>query len=140
MQELEKMQNWLKTYPGWDPSWEIHLDCTDGNSRNPGLFSRGLEVKNRKTDLIGNVTVYCLYRFQLLLTEPDREQAAKKILDFQNWVGEQSAMGLTPAFGDDPAGETMTAEKGRLAQMRRPGTSFYQVGLTARFTKHYEVK
>ena len=136
MEVLEKMRQWLRLYPGFQDSWEIHMDCTDGSSRNLGLFPRGLEIKNRKTDVIGNVTCCCLYRFRLEIAAGEPRQ----VLDFQNWVYDQSVRGLAPRFGDDPSAETMTAERGQLLKLRRPGMPMYEVGLTARFTKKYEVK
>jgi hypothetical protein len=59
------------------------------------------------------------------------------LLNFQNWVQEQSLSGRAPQFGDVPARERIRAEKGGLTVGAQTVT--YTVTLIADFMKVYEV-
>ena len=142
MQELEKMRQWLKTYPGWQEGWKLSADNTEGSSGSCGLFPQGMEVTARYEDVMGNITLRCRYGFYLEMMvscDEKQEKTAQEVMDLQNWVQLQSIRRMTPAFGDVPEEETMKAEKGRLSRIRRPGIAGYQICLTAEFTKYYEV-
>ena len=136
MTDLEKMQQWLQTYPGWEDS--LQMDITEPTPGNAGLFCEGLEERARQADILGNLQITCRYRFTLY-RRVSREEGAKNarwLLDFQNWVQRQSALGLTPRFGDIPHLERMEAQKGMLKD--RVQTGLYGVTLTAEFTRIYE--
>ena len=64
---------------------------------------------------------------------------AQQLLDFTQWVAEQNMLGTCPRFGQELGRERMTAQKGRLLKIPRPGVKVYQVELTAQYTKFYEV-
>lgn len=139
MQELEKLRNWLQTFPGWD-SEVCFADFTEGTPGNSGLFPQGMEEVSRREDVLGNLYLRCRYRFRLLrVADKSEDKNAQWLMDFANWVQAQSAAGLAPHFGDEPDKETMRAEKGKLSQVRQTGASTYEVLLTAEFTKYYEV-
>ncbi len=141
MQELETLRNWLKTFPQWN-SETYYVDYIEGTPGNCGLFPQGMEEVSHREDVLGNLQVQCRTRFRLLhVTErtEDGQRAAQWLLDFEKWVQAQSAAGLTPHFGDDPAREKMRAEKGKLSGTRQTGSGTYEVILTAEFTKYYEV-
>lgn len=138
MTDLEKLRQWLLTYPGG--SGLVHIDHTDGVPGNSGLFPAGVEEVRRREDVLGNVTVDCRCRFTLhrvTALGQDNEEAARWLLAFQEWVRAQSLAGLAPTFGDDPARERIRAEKGRLYKASQSGTGTYSVTLTVDFVKYY---
>ena len=136
MTDLEKMQQWLQTYPGWQGA--LQVDCTDPVPGNAGLFCEGLEERTRQADIVGNLQFACRYRFVLYrrVSRDGGAADARWLLDFQNWVQRQSTLGLAPHFGDVPHLEQMQAQKGMLKD--RGQTSLYTVTLTADFTRVYE--
>ena len=136
MEELDKMQNWLRRYPGWEDSlWVDFLNPAPGYS---GLFPQGMEIRSRQVDVLGNQQVSCRYRFVLYRQVPGQEDCAADaqwLLDFQDWVLRQSAAGLAPRFGDFPEQEHMQAQKGALQQSGQ--TKVYAVTLIADFVRQY---
>lgn len=137
MTDLEKLRQWLLTFPKWEDS--LQVEYTEAEPGSAGLFPLGLEEISRREDVLGNVQVACRYRFSLYRrTTRQQEVNAQWLLEFQNWVQQQSTAGLTPQFGDVPSQERMQAQKGALKE--RSQTGMYVVTLTADFMKVYEVK
>jgi len=134
MTDIEKMQNWLLSYPGWEDT--IKLDVTEPTPGNAGLFCDGLEERSRQMDVLGNQQIACRYRFTLYRRAGRDAENAVWLLDFQNWVQTQSALGLAPRFGDIPHLERMQAQKGTLKD--RNQTALYAVTLLADFARTYE--
>ena len=136
MTELEKMQQWLASYPDWEET--LQTDVIGSAPGNVGLFCDGLEERSRQADVLGNLQINCRYRFTLYRRVSwDGDQAdALWLLAFQNWVQRQSALGLAPCFGDIPYQERMQAQKGTLKD--RGQTGLYAVTLLADFTRVYE--
>lgn len=134
MTDLEKMQQWLRSYPGWKD--HLQIDATEPAPGNTGLFCDGLEERTRQADILGNLQIACRYRFTLCRRVGHDEAEAQWLLDFQNWVQRQNALGLAPRFGDVPRLERMEAQKGTLKD--RGSTALYTVTLTADFTRIYE--
>ena len=56
-------------------------------------------------------------------------------MDFQEWVQEQSALGLAPVFGDVPRQEKLTAQNGVLYDAEDEGLATYMVQLSVQFIK-----
>ncbi len=140
MEALESVRQWVQTFPQWEEGNLLYIDYTAAVPGNTGLFPLGLEEVGRTADILGGVTVRCRYRFSLYRVttgQDDGTETAGWLLAFQNWVQEQSARGLAPVFGDDPARETLRAEKGRLKQAGQTGTGIYCVELIAEFVKIY---
>lgn len=139
MTNLTKMRSWLQTFPQWDKACDLYTDYTDALPGNSGLYPLGAEEISRQEDVLGNVTVRCRYRFCLCRVAglADRLANAQWLLDFQQWVRQQSAAGAAPAFGDDPASERIWAEKGKLSDASQTGTGKYTVTLNAEFIKQY---
>ena len=71
--------------------------------------------------------------------QENQEANASWLLEFQNWVQRQDALGLAPKFGDDPKNAHIRAENGKFSNRRQVGSAIYVVTLTADFTKNYEV-
>jgi len=139
MKELENVRLWLMTYPQWDGTLEV--DYSEYKPACAGLYPQGLEEIKRREDVLGNVQVECRYRFVLYRHTAGQQEGtahAQWLLDFQNWVQQQSAVGLTPRFGDVPARERMQAVKGKWENRSQVGMSCYVVTLVADFIKIYE--
>lgn len=140
MEEIEKVRQWVQTFPRWDE--DLHVDYTAAVPGNAGLFSLGLEEVSRQADILGNITAQCRYRFSLYRVatgQQDNTENAAWLMEFQSWVQSQSARGLAPTFGDVPSRETIRAEKGRLKEGSQTGTGVYSVDLIAEFVKKYEM-
>lgn len=133
---LEKMTQWLQTFPGWDG--DLQLDYMDGMLGSSGLYPRGMTELSRREDVLGNVQVRCRWDFILRLASAGEH--AQWLLEFQNWVMEQDRLGLAPKFGDDPKSEHIRAFDGQLQSHKQVGSAVYALQLSAEFTKIYEVK
>ena len=137
MTALEKMVQWLKTFPLWNEE-TLHLDYLGAAPKNSGLYPKGLEEVARREDVLGNVTVLCRLHFMLYRrTFSRQEHNSAWLLQLQQWVQSQSAAGLVPVFGDAPEKERIRAEKGSLQEASQTGTGKYAVAITAEFEKHY---
>lgn len=142
MTALEKITSFIQGFPGADILQEFHIDYTDQIPANGGAFPSGLVEISRKTDLMGNVTVTNQYNFGLyyvFLKAPGDDAGAAVnadwIMDFQEWVQEQSARGLAPIFGDEPKSERIMAQNGVMYSARDEGTAMYMVQLSVQFVK-----
>ena len=138
MTDLEKVRQWLLSYPKWEEGGVLYVDHTDAVPGNGGLYPLGLEELSCREDLLGNVTVQCRLRFTFYRVTAGQDQThAQWLLDFQQWVQQQSAAGLAPKFGDERHKERLRAEKGKLSEASQTGTGTYAVTLTAEFIKYY---
>lgn len=137
MEQLEALRQWLRSFPRWGDA-PVHIDCLPVQPENGGLYPLGMEVLERKTDLLGTVRLRCRQKFALHKTVCPGEDHAAWLLQLQQWVLEQSALGLAPRFGDDPGAEYIRAEKGGLKELTAAGTAVYTVTLTAEFVKKFE--
>lgn len=139
MDVLDQVRQWLLTYPKWEEGNLLYIDYTDGMPGNSGLFPTGFQVLSRQEDVLGGVKVLCRCNFSLYrVGTADPEGAdARWLMEFQQWVLQQSAAGLAPKFGDEPNMEIIRAEKGTLRE-RHPGMQVYAVVLTAEFVKKYD--
>lgn len=144
MTALEKITAFVASYPGADILNTFQVDYTDQIPANGGLFPSGLEEIIRKTDLLGNTTVTNQYNFGLyyVFEKAPGDDAgaavnASWLMDFQEWVQEQSVRGLAPIFGDDPQREKITAQNGVLYSAEDEGLATYMVQLTVQFVKKF---
>lgn len=144
MTALEKITGFVKSYPGADILQEFQVDFTDQIPANGGIFPSGLVEVSRKTDLFGNVTMTNQYNFGLYYVfekaPGDGAGAAVNadwLMDFQEWVQEQSARGLSPIFGDVPAKEHIAAQNGVLYDAHDEGLATYMVQLSVQFVKEF---
>ena len=135
---LETITGWLRTFPGWEG--DLQLDDMDVLPGSNGLYPRGMTELSRREDVLGNLQIRYSWGFLLRRTDADREAAARWLLQLQDWIARQDALGLTPQFGDEPATQRIRAFDGRLHSRQQVGTALYTVGLTVEFTKNYEVK
>ena len=140
MDDLEKLRQWVQTFPKWEEGNLLYIDYTGAVPGNTGLYPMGMELVSRQEDITGGITAQCRYRFSLYRVttgQEDNTQNAAWLMEFQNWVLQQSLQGLAPTFGDVPARERIRAEKGRLKSGSQTGTGVYSVELTTEFVKKY---
>ena len=137
MTDLNKMKNWLLSYPDWGDG-ALHINYTDGLPGNGGLYPVGFETVSSRKDILGNRQNRYRYRFVLYRTVAGQHsdpEGARWLLDFQKWVQQEGAAGNTPKFGDDPQAEQLLAEDGMCHQVLQSGVRVYKVTLLAEFTK-----
>lgn len=146
MSDLEKVRQWLTIYPGIASMKELNVDYCPPNANNGSIAPSGLVEISRSRDILGNVTVEDRYdfavHFVLLKADGDDEGATENadlVMDFQNWVQDQSIRGLAPTFGDEPLKETVKAQNGSIIGYNSKGVALYMVQLSVNFIKHYEV-
>ncbi len=146
MTALEKIKAWLVTYPEFDILNDFQVDYTDQIPNNGGIFPSGLVEVERRSDIMGNVTVTNQYNFGLyyvFVKSPDDDIGAAVnadwLMGFQEWAQEQSILGLAPVFGDIPNAEKIIAQNGVLYETNN-GTATYMVRLSVQFKKKYEVE
>ena len=144
MTALEKIREFIGSYPGADILRDFQVDFTDQIPANGGIFPSGLVEVSRKKDLFGNVTVTNQYNFGLYFVfekaPGDDEGAAVNadwLIGFQEWVQEQSAAGKAPVFGDLPQKERITAQNGVLYDVQEEGLAMYGVQLSVTFIKEF---
>lgn len=146
MSALEKIKNWLLTYPEIERLQGLGVDYYSQQPDNGSIDPSGLVEISRKTDIIGNVTVENQYNFALyfvLAKAPEDNEGATQnanwLLDLQNWIQEQSVGRRIPSFGDVPEDETVSAQNGKVDSADEEGTAIYSVQLSINFIKIYEV-
>lgn len=145
MTALEKVRDWIATYPGYSALDGLSIDYTDSKPDNGGLMPGGLTEISRTEDILGNIVVTNQYSFTLYFLfakspgdDVGAEANAEWLLAFQDWVQEQSIRRTAPVFGDDARKETIKAQNGTLIGADEEGTAYYTVQLTAQFIKKYE--
>lgn len=65
MTALEKIREFVRSYPGADIFREFQVDYTDQVPFNGGIFPSGLVEVDRSNDILGNATVINQYNFGL---------------------------------------------------------------------------
>ena len=142
MSDIEKIRDWIATYPDYQTLDGFQVDYTDKVPNNGGIFPSGLVEISRKSDIFGNVTVENQYNFGLYYVfykAPGDDEGASInadwVMGFQQWVQEQSVQRLAPIFGDDPGTERIQAQNGVLYEAKEEGTATYMVQLSVKFTK-----
>lgn len=136
MTVLEKLKNWLQSFPLWEDT--LQIDAVSALPGSSGLFPRGITEISRKTDILGNVTTENKMQFVLYRVAPHQpEDNSSFLLALQNWIQQQSACGLAPQFGDDATRERVLAEQGKLHAVPQASTGKYGVNLTVEYIKNY---
>lgn len=145
MTDLEKLRSWIQTYPGQEALAGYRIDMLDQIPLQGSIAPSGLVEISRREDILGNLRVENQYNFGIyyVFQKDSQDDAgatenARWVMDFQNWVQKQSALHLTPTFGDEPRTERMTAQNGSIYAADEEGTAIYMVQLSASFTKIYE--
>lgn len=141
---LEKMREFVASYPDADILSSLKIDYTDQVPDMGGLFPAGLQELVRNTDLLGNVTVTNQLNFALytvLSKSPEDDVGAtynaEWLLGFQQWVQEQSVLHLAPAFGDDQIIERIMAQNGEIYSADAEGVAIYAIQISVVYEKRY---
>lgn len=141
---LEKMREFVASYPDADILDALTIDYTDQVPNNGGLFANGLVEIRRRRDIVGNTSVENQYNFALYTVfdkSPDEDEGAtinaEWLMGFQEWVQEQSIRGLAPVFGDEPQSERISAQNGTIYSAEGEGTALYVIQLSVTFIKNY---
>ena len=144
MTALEKVREWLKTYPGYKQLKALSVDATDPQPANGSVAPAGLVEISRRADVLGNVTVTNQLNFTLYFVfakAPDDDEGAEEnaqwMMDFQDWVQAQSMTGKAPAFGDNKRRESVKAQNGTLYGADTDGCAVYSVQLSAQDQKYF---
>lgn len=147
MSALNKVIQWLNTFPGSERLQSFQVDYYTDDPENGSIAPAGLVEISRSKDILGNIHVCNQYNFVLYYTFPKAstedegaEENAEWLLAFQEWIQEQSVIGSTPVFGDEPAEESIKAQNGAIYDATEEGTATYMVQLSIEFIKNYEVK
>ena len=148
MSALEKIRKWIMTYPKIGQIQGLNVDYYSEKPDNSSIAPSGLVEVSRKEDILGNITVQNQYNFMLyfvMAKAMDDDEGATEnadwLIDFQEWVQEQSVLHKVPSFGDDPKSETIKAQNGTNDGISQDGTTgLYTVLLSIEFIKIYEVK
>ena len=142
MTDLEKMRDWISTFPYHQKLDGFQVDYTDTVPNNGGILPSGRVEISRRTDIFGNVTVENRYNFGLyyVFYKDPRDDAgatinADWVMALQEWVQQQSILHLAPSFGDEPSTERIQAQNGALYTADAEGTATYVVQLSVDFTK-----
>ena len=145
MTALEKIREFVRSYPGSDIFKDFQVDFTDQIPNNGGIFPSGLVEISRKKDILGNTTITNQYNFGLYYVfakvpgdDTGATINADWVMDFQEWVQEQSVRGLAPVFGDAPREERVLAQNGVLYDADEEGTATYLVQLSVQFVKEFK--
>lgn len=145
MSAIDKIRDWLATFPDYHKLSDFNVDYTDKIPNNGGIFPSGLVEISRSADIMGNVTVENQYNFGLYYVfakAPGDDVGAAInadwVMDFQSWVQEQSIRRLAPTFGDDPDTERIQAQNGVLYAADEEGTATYMVQLSVNYTRFYK--
>lgn len=141
---LEKMRGFIRSYPDADILSQLDIDYTDAVPNCAGLFPSGLVEVRRAKDICGNVRVENQYNFALYTAfekAPGEDAGAAYnagwLMGFQEWVQEQSALGLAPAFGDEPETERIMAQNGAIYTAEDQGVAVYAIQISASFKRHF---
>lgn len=144
---LEKVKAFVASFPGADVLAELAIDYADRIPDTAGLFPSGLVEVRRVTDVLGNVTVVnqCNFALYTVMSKAPGDDAgatlnAEWCMAFQEWVQEQSVLGLAPTFGDDPRQERITAQNGAIYSADAEGVAVYAIQISVTFTKRFEKK
>lgn len=140
--QLKILCDWLRTVPALAGVKQLWVDGAPAVPGTAGLFPAGVQVTERRVNLLGEVREKCRAAFTLRLVLPyggssARENAAL-LLELQRWVLAESAGGRAPVFGNADTGrERLTAADAKLEKTGDEGTAVYAVQLKAEYTIRY---
>lgn len=141
---LQKMRDFIAEFPNWDILSQLTIDFTDNVPDCAGLFPGGLIEVQRHADITGVKWVDNQYNFVLytnLAKSPNEDEGATInadwLMDFQEWMQEQSITGNAPVFGDRPREEQITAQNGAIYSADDEGTAIYAIQIAVNFVKEF---
>lgn len=146
MSALDKVREWLKTFPGINRLHDLQVDYYDAQPDNGSIDPSGVQIISKTEDILGNVTLEKQYNFGLYFSlekSPGDDAGATDnaawVMDLQDWINDQSALYKAPTFGDEPKSEEIRAQNGGVHSASKEGVALYMVQLSINFIKKYEV-
>ena len=146
MTALEKIREWLATFPGNSRLRSLRVDYFSADPDNGNISPSGLVEISRTEDILGNVIVRNQYNFGLYYVfakAPDDDKGATEnadwLMEFQEWIQEQSIRKEAPTFGDEPKTEQIVAQNGTIYSADEEGAATYMVQLSVTFKKIYVI-
>ena len=141
-EQLKTLCDWLRTAPALVGVKTLWVDGAPAVPGTAGLFPAGVQVTERRVNLLGEVRLRCRASFTLRLVLPyggrSAQENAATLLELQRWVLAESAAGRAPVFGNtDTAQERLTAADAKLERASDEGTAVYAVQLKAEYTIRY---
>ena len=131
MDQINALWQYLCRFPLWREQ-ALTVDTTPAEPGRCGLFSRGMEVLERKQDITGGQKLRVKQTFLLRRRGVRTAGEAAWLLQLQNWVLENPPRELEPVFGTELR---LRMEKGRLTQTRQPGTAIYDGTIILEYIK-----
>lgn len=143
MTPIEEIKQWISTYPGHNILGDFSVDYTDQIPANGGIFPNGIIEVSRLEDVTGDTMVQNQYNFGLyyVFEKPPGDDVGAEInadwiMDFQEWVQQQSLTGTVPQFGDRTT--AIQAQNGVMYDAGADGIATYMVQLSVSFEKFYQ--
>ena len=132
MEFLQEIVTWLATFPLWPENVNLRLEEMGYLPGDVTVRQEGMVTKNRWQDITGQI--FARVRVVLGLKKvggmPNGYDAAW-LLEFQNWVARESALGRVPTMGFD---SQWWAEAGSMQGSVGAGTGVAGVRLVGEYT------
>ena len=137
---IHTLAKWIGTFPGWHGQ-RVTVNSLCQKTGSVGIFSKGTQVLEEKTDIMGNRKEHCRHSFILRFRAPAFSGDGYDVaVNFQRWVQQHNALGLAPRFGDIPTHSYIQTSGGKAEGTDGTDAVTYTVELTADYIKIYEVK
>ena len=134
----QKLEQWLAAWPEMVPL------ARDGYGPAPdqaSLMAEGSRELDRWQDALGNVTVEYRQDYSLHLCLAREDGRPELWLErLGDWLLRQSALGLAPVFGDQPAAEGVAVSHPIQVKRSPEGTAVYKMELSVTFRRRYEAE
>lgn len=141
MTALEKMKEWIATYPGYDILGNFYVDFTDQMPSNGGIYPAGVVELSRTRSILDEIKIVNQINFSIYTVFSKAPQDdgsasfnAEWVADFQLWAQEQSVLGKAPIFGDVPRDEIIMAQNGVMFEADKT-LATYMVQISVQYTK-----
>ena len=131
MEQINAIKALLQQFPLWGAQ-PLSVDMREAAPGKSALFPQGLQVLDRREDVLGNVKCRLRQSFLLRRVACIGETAADWLMQLQNWMLTQPTSDLEPFFGKDLH---LWAQGGHLANGKQPGTGIYEVKIYAEYEK-----
>ena len=132
MEFLQKVLDWLATFPLWQENESLHLEEMGYLPGDVTVRQEGMVTRNRWADITGRVSrrARIVLGLRKVCGMPDERDAAW-LLEFQQWVAKESELHRAPRIGFD---SVWFAEAGKMDGSVGAGTGVAGVRLINEFT------
>ena len=136
MEILEKLRQWLLSYPGWG-GCSLSVGCVQTQPGTAGLYLTGIDEYDRQTDLQGNVLARNRLQLQLRYNVAAEEEKSGWLVDMADWLRQHCSAGEMPRLGCLADGQRVCVKQGKLAQIQGQ-TASYQLDFTVEYWVYWE--